>query len=38
MNVKKNRKNMKKLMMTAGAGLVLCVLACSARADFLPGG
>ena len=29
---------MKKLMMTAGAGLVLCVLACSARADFLPGG
>ena len=24
-------------MMTAGAGLVLCVLACPARADFLPG-
>ena len=37
-NVKKNRKSMKRLMMTAGAGLVLCVLACSARADFLPGG
>ena len=37
-NVKTNRKRMKRLMMTAGAGLVLCVLACSARADFLPGG
>ena len=29
---------MKRLMMTAGAGLVLCALACPARADFLPGG
>ena len=29
---------MKKLMMTAGAGLVLCALAYPARADFLPGG
>ena len=28
---------MKKLMMTAGAGLVLCALVCPARADFLPG-
>jgi len=28
---------MKKLMMTAGAGLVLCALACSAHADGLPG-
>ena len=37
-NVEKNRKSMKKLMMTAGTGLVLCALACSARADFLPGG
>ena len=37
-NVKKNRKSMKRLMMTAGAGLVLCALACPARADFLPGG
>ena len=29
---------MKKLMMTAGAGLVLCALVCLSRADFLPGG
>ena len=29
---------MKKLMMTAGAGLVLCALACPARAGLLPGG
>ena len=26
-----------KLIMTAGAGLVLCALACTVRADFLPG-
>ena len=36
-NIEKNRKSMKKLMMTAGAGLVLCALACPACADVLPG-
>lgn len=32
------RTSMKKLMITAGAGLVLCALAYPSRADFLPGG